>query len=110
MALRLIILGILGGLLGGQLNRAIYRWAWNKRLISPWSALPDGAPVRHWHDRIPIVGWWFLRRETKQHGRGFWVRPMLIELLVAVGLPALYWWEISGGILPDYSTCSKRRR
>ncbi len=33
-------------------------------------------------------------REASVHGRGFWIRPMLIELGFALGLPWLYWWEI----------------
>ena len=28
------------------------------------------------------------------HGRGFWMRPMLVEIVAAVGVPALYWWEV----------------
>ncbi len=95
-----VVLFLLGACLGGQLNRAVYRWAWNKRLISPWSAAPAGLPRRTWRDRIPIVGWWYLRREHPEHGSGFWLRPMLIEIVCGLGLPALYGWEIGGHLLP----------
>jgi leader peptidase (prepilin peptidase) / N-methyltransferase len=35
-----------------------------------------------------------LRREATLHGWGFWLRPMLLELLCGLGLAALYWWEV----------------
>ena len=42
-----------------------------------------------------------MRREASLHGRGFWVRPMLVELFTGIGLAALYWWEIGQlGLLP----------
>ena len=43
---------------------------------------------------MPILGWWFLRREEKFHGARFWVRPMLLELIFALGVPALFWLEV----------------
>ena len=43
---------------------------------------------------MPIFGWLGLRRESKLHGRGFWIRPMLVELFSGVGLAVLYWWEV----------------
>jgi prepilin signal peptidase PulO-like enzyme (type II secretory pathway) len=96
----LLIVLVLGALVGGQVNRAIYGLAWNRRTISPWSTAVGGQGTRRWSDRIPVVGWWFLRRESGEHGAGFWCRPMLIELLLAVGLAALYWLERHQGLLP----------
>ncbi len=93
LELRLAGLAVLGALLGSLLNLAIYRWAWDKRSISPWSAPAPQAPPRTAADGVPIVGWLFLRREAPLHGRAFWLRPMGIELAVAFGLPWLYWWE-----------------
>jgi leader peptidase (prepilin peptidase)/N-methyltransferase len=98
--LRLALLFVGGALVGGQLNRGIYRLAWHRRLIGPWSAPDPKAPPRQWWDRVPIVGWWGLRRESKVHGRGFWVRPMLIELATAIGFAWLYQWEIEARLLP----------
>ena len=85
---------LLGTLLGSQINRAIYRWAWFSRLISPWSPADSKAPARRWPDRLPVIGWLGLRRETTIHGAGFWIRPLLLEIGVGVGLAGLYWWEI----------------
>lgn len=101
MIARLAALVLLGAFIGGQINRAIYRWAWNQRSISPWSLPPSGASARTWRDRLPIVGWWWMRRETPLHGPGFWLRPLIIELTFAIALAALYWWETRGGLLPQ---------
>jgi prepilin signal peptidase PulO-like enzyme (type II secretory pathway) len=84
----------LGALVGGQINRGIYRLAWNQRAIGPWSPPHEKAARRRWFDRIPIFGWVGLAREAEIHGRGFWVRPLLIELAVATGYAALYWYEV----------------
>ncbi len=94
-----IALFFFGGLLASQVNRAIYSWAWfNPRLISPWSPMHDEAAPRKWIDRIPIVGWLAMRRDVKVHGTGFWVRPLLIEVAFAVGLPLFYQWQVEGGL------------
>jgi prepilin signal peptidase PulO-like enzyme (type II secretory pathway) len=100
--LRLLGLAIIGAWLGSLLNLAIYRLSYIQRSISPWSAPPANAPARRWSDRLPILGWFGLRRETRLHGTGFWVRPMLIELLAGLGLAGLYWWEVRlEGLLPE---------
>jgi prepilin signal peptidase PulO-like enzyme (type II secretory pathway) len=85
---------VAGAALGGQLNRGIYRLAWHARSIGPWSAPLPGAPPRRGVDRVPILGWLFLGRESALHGRWFWLRPLLIELALGVGLAWLYHYEI----------------
>ena len=91
------------GLFGGALaNWMIYRFAYfNPRPISPWGPRPDAATPRTYWDRLPVVGWCFLRRESKLHGRGFWIRPLLIELGTAISLVWLFQFETqSGELLP----------
>jgi leader peptidase (prepilin peptidase) / N-methyltransferase len=101
MPLRLALLFVLGACAGGVVNWAIYSLAWNSRKISPWSRRDPSAPPRRLADRLPIVGWLGLRRESSLHGRGFWIRPMLLEIIVGIGFAALYWWEIGeAGLLP----------
>jgi len=99
---RLALLFGLGVALGGLINLAIYRWAWNRRSISPWSAPLPKAPARKLSDRLPIIGWLGLRREAGLHGRGFWIRPLLVELGTGSLFAALYWWEVArqGLLLP----------
>jgi prepilin signal peptidase PulO-like enzyme (type II secretory pathway) len=58
------------------------------------------VPRRGWRDYLPIVGWFFLARESGKWGRGFWVRPVLMDLAVAGGLTLLYYWEVTEQLLP----------
>lgn len=100
--LRLMIVAI-AGLIGGALaNHVIYTFAYfNPRPISPWGVKAEGVGGRKLSDRIPVVGWFGLRREASVHGSGFWVRPLLIELAMAIAMPSLYWFETqAGGLLP----------
>jgi len=93
-AYRLAGLFLLGACAGSFLNWAIYQFAWSPRWTSPWTTPPEGKPPRNVGDRLPIVGWVNLRREAVDHGRGFWIRPLLIELGFGVAIAWLYWWEV----------------
>lgn len=95
LPVRLTVLFVVGACVASLLNAAVYAWAWVPRLVSPWQSEAEGVATRSWADRLPIVGWWRLRRDAGVLGRGFWVRPMLIELACGIGLTALYWWEVS---------------
>ncbi len=97
IALLYASLAIIGAAAGSVVNLAVYRLAWHQRSYSPWSAPLETAPPRHWSDRIPIYGWFGLRREASLHGKWFWVRPMLVEFVMAAGAVALYWWEVKEG-------------
>ena len=90
----LAVLFVVGIVVGTQLNRGIYRLAWYPRLIGPWSPAHADAPPRRPLDRVPVVGWIGLARESSLHGRGFWVRPLLIELGTGACFAALYWHEV----------------
>jgi leader peptidase (prepilin peptidase)/N-methyltransferase len=92
--IRLLLLAGLGFLAAGAINLAVYRLAWNKRSISPWSAPTDAHLRRGWADRIPLAGWWRLRREATLHGPAFWVRPLAVELFLAATFAGLYAWEV----------------
>src|SRR5262245_44397224 len=84
-----------------MVNLAVYRLAWHPRSISPWSSPLPKAPPRQWSDRIPIVGWLGLRRESRVHGGPVWRRPMIVEICGAILFPWLYRWEVLQlGILP----------
>lgn len=94
-AVQLTIVAIVGACLGALVNWATYRFAWfNPREISPWGPKPESVAARKKSDKLPLLGWWGLRREHKVHGRGFWIRPLLVELAMAMGLALLYWWEV----------------
>lgn len=100
LALRMAGVFALGLVAGGAINWAIYTLAWNRRLISPWAAADPKAPTRRWSDRIPVVGWLGLARETSLHGSLFWVRPAILEVGFAAGMAGLYAFEIQGGLAP----------
>ena len=93
----LLLIGV--GIFGGALaNDAIYRYAYyRQRPVSPWMAPDAEAPKRHWSDRIPVWGWMGLSRESSLHGRGFWIRPLLIEVGLAIALVAYYFYAVRGG-------------
>jgi prepilin signal peptidase PulO-like enzyme (type II secretory pathway) len=102
IAVRLGLLTLLGLAAGALANYLIYGFAYfNRRAISPWGHGPEGGPARRASDRVPVFGWWGLRRESEIHGPGFWIRPMLIELGMPLALIWLYFFETQwGGLLP----------
>jgi leader peptidase (prepilin peptidase)/N-methyltransferase len=93
LVIRLAGLFVLGALFGGWINWAVYRLAWNQRSISPWSRPLPAAPPRKLTDRVPIFGWFGLRREVRLHGPRFWLRPLAVEVFSGVALATLYVWE-----------------
>lgn len=102
LAARLALVFFMAALAASWANAAIYAWAWTPRQLSPWQRMPEDAPPRSWADRLPIIGWLRLQRESSLHGFGFWLRPLLIEFGFAVGLMLLYWWEVDQrGLLPS---------
>lgn len=95
-----LVVFIAGIILGPLINYAIYAWAYFPRAISPWqrresemSPLPTGAYV-------PFLGWLHRRDESKKWGSGFWIRPMLIEVLVPILLVVLYREMMAGLTIP----------
>ncbi len=94
LALRLVAVFVVGVCLGSFVNWAIYALAWTPRPISPWSRLPVDSPRDAGRIACPYLGWLALRREADMHGRGFWIRPLLLEVGFGVALALLYWWEV----------------
>jgi len=92
--------GVVGALLGAAINRATVVWRWFLPLpYGPWSPPAESGGRRTWFDRLPIVGWIALRRESHVHGRGYWIRPLTVELLAAIALPLfLHWSRVDGGL------------
>ncbi len=97
---QILLLALLGAMIGSAINYGIYAWTWLlRRSISPWQPPHPNAPKRAWMDRIPVLGWLALRREQSLHGKWFWIRPMMIELIWLVGLPWFYFWQLGGGLV-----------
>lgn len=91
---RLLALFSLGVLVGNLINFAVYAWAYTPRCESPWLRAHPRDARDGWLDRLPLVGWYRLRRKSAQLGSGFWVRPMVVELLTGLLFAWLYDWEI----------------
>ncbi len=109
LSLRILGLFLLGAAVGGWINLGAYRLAWRQRAISPWTPAPSGASRRRRSDLVPIIGWWFLSRDSALHGRGYWIRPLLVELFTGLLFAVLYWWDtqadangllVANGVLP----------
>jgi leader peptidase (prepilin peptidase) / N-methyltransferase len=96
----ILVLLVAGGLAGSIANWAIVSLGyWRRRPASPWCAPDEAARPRQWFDRIPVFGWFGMRREVPLHGRGFWIRPLLIELVFAVGAVWFWQWQHDGGLV-----------
>ncbi|XZE51966.1 prepilin peptidase [Planctomycetaceae bacterium SH139] len=94
LSVRVAVIVGCGFVLAGLANWVIYTLAYFPRPISPWAPPAAGAPPRRWYDRLPLVGWIGLRREAFLHGRWFWLRPLLIELLFPIALVAYYRYAV----------------
>lgn len=81
------------------INWAIYSWAYYKQLLGPWAPSASTRP-RSWLDHLPVLGWLRLRSEADKHGKGYWIRPLLIELLFPALMTWYYLHYVSGGSLP----------
>lgn len=91
---RLLLLALAGGALGALVNWLVDRVRWERTFHSPWHA-SAGRPPRGPHHYLPVWGWLARRHESRHYGQHFWLRPLAIELLLIVALPALYWYEIA---------------
>ena len=94
LPLALIVLFVMGAGVGSLVNLGVATLAWDRRMIHPWLRPSPETPPRRRTDRVPVIGWWGMRRESPWHGRGFWIRPLLVELLLGAAFAALYWWEL----------------
>ncbi|MFC1757597.1 prepilin peptidase [Planctomycetota bacterium] len=97
---RVGIVCLIAAFVAGQINRGIFRLAWMPRDMGPWSPPAQKTPPRKWWDRLPIIGWFGLARESPVHGAGFWHRPFLIELGFVLGMAFLYVFELHQGLYP----------
>lgn len=94
MEVRLAVLFALGIVAGNLANSAIYAWAFEPRRDSPWLRRHPRDERSHWLDFVPLYGWRRLSRKSSELGRGFWLRPIIVELLVGALFAGLYYWEI----------------
>ncbi|MEZ6093512.1 MAG: A24 family peptidase [Pirellulaceae bacterium] len=95
-----LILFCFGALIGTVVNWAIYQLCYFRvRSISPFSTPDEQASRRQFVDYLPIVGWLRMKSDSAIHGRGFWIRPMLIEVTLGCFAVWFYQWQIHGGLI-----------
>ncbi|HEX3657595.1 MAG TPA: A24 family peptidase [Pirellulales bacterium] len=94
LTFRTLLVFLLGTVLGGLVNWAVYSLCYQPRPTSPWSRSHPKDSDDRWLDRLPLWGWWRLRRKGKLLGYEFWLRPLLVEVVSGALLAGLYWWEI----------------
>jgi prepilin signal peptidase PulO-like enzyme (type II secretory pathway) len=92
--LHLIVLFAIGATLGSIVNWAIFSLRFNPVPKSPWSDTHPRDALDGWQDRLPLVGWWRLRRKGKTLGYEFWIRPLVIEIFCGLLATGLYAWEV----------------
>jgi prepilin signal peptidase PulO-like enzyme (type II secretory pathway) len=91
---------IAGLVLGSSINHAIYAWAYFPRAIDPWQRRPEGLPHLPWPAYLPVLGWFWRGGESSTWGKGFWIRPLLIEVSIPILLVALYRAMMNGLTIP----------
>lgn len=93
------VLLITGFLVGAFINFAIYQFAYFPRPVSPWQRKDCTL-----FERLPVLGWLTRSRHRSELGNWFWLRPMLIEALLPVGLIALWRRVTHGQLVPSVDT------
>jgi leader peptidase (prepilin peptidase) / N-methyltransferase len=94
-----IPLFIFGAMVGAIANWAICTLRFYGILPhSPWGPQHPDVSVRRATDYLPIFGWLTLRRDASVLGRGFWIRPLVVELGFACGAVWFYHWLAGGGL------------
>jgi prepilin signal peptidase PulO-like enzyme (type II secretory pathway) len=92
--LHLLAVFALGVFAASIVNWAIYSLRFEPIATSPWSRAHPSDAHDSWRDRLPLIGWWRLRRKGKLLGYEFWIRPLVIELLCGLIAAGLYSWEV----------------
>ncbi len=99
LPLRLALVAVVAALMAAVVNWAVYAFAYHSEFDGPWSRKPPHDLTFGRADRVPLYGWWRLRRFTPRLGRRYWLQPLVVEIVCAVGAPWWYWWEtVRGGL------------
>ena len=107
LEIRCVVIALLGILYAATVNWGIYQLSYFHHHLGPWSRTKPAVGAYGWLDCVPIIGWFRLRRFDKQFGQRFWLRPMLLEAILPLFLAWLYYYEVSGGLLPHQNSIRK---
>lgn len=103
----LFVLAIIGAIIGIVVNWCIDNLGDKKPGLSPWSKQIRNELEHPFAHFIPVIGWFFRRRDQAALGRRFWVRPLLIEAAWIFGLPLFYLWCSNNGLTGDIAAPTK---
>src|SRR3569623_1104936 len=92
--LHLLAVFALGVCAASIVNWAIYSLRFSPVATSPWPPVHPCEARDSLRDRLPLIGWWRLRRKGKLLGYEFWIRPLVIELLCGLLAAGLYGREV----------------
>lgn len=93
----ILFLFLLGAVLGALINFAADGLGWVPKYRSPWQSPRSRLVIEF----VPIIGWLFRKKEAAAK-RFSLIRPLVVELLAAVGTVALWHWEVvNGSLLPE---------
>jgi leader peptidase (prepilin peptidase)/N-methyltransferase len=90
----LLILFALGAAFGSWLNVCIYRIPYEKSIVWPGSRCGKCLRPLKWYHNIPLLSYLLLQGRCGMCGQRFSIRYFLIELLVAVLFPLLFYVEV----------------
>jgi leader peptidase (prepilin peptidase)/N-methyltransferase len=105
----LICLFVLGSIVGSFLNVGIARLPFEKSVIWPGSRCGNCfQPIRIWNN-IPLLSYWLLRGRCRNCKMPFSMRYFFVELLVAVGFVAIFYFEIIRNIhhMPEFDSAAR---
>jgi hypothetical protein len=100
LGLRLLLLFVLGAAAGRLANWFSWRLVRIQRLDLARAARParrrgnespSGTP---WLSLVPLLGAWRARRADATRSEPTGWRPLAVEILLGIGVAALYWWEV----------------
>jgi leader peptidase (prepilin peptidase) / N-methyltransferase len=100
LPLRLLVVYLSAVVIAWCINWAIYSLAYTRYALGAWRSPATPQGTRSWLDWVPVVGWWRLSRESNVHGRGYWVRPFLMEVAFPLAIVWFYHFQTTGGTLP----------
>lgn len=90
-----VTLFVLGAIVGSFVNVWIARLSRDKSVIWPLSSRCGSCfqPIR-WYDNLPLISYLVLRGRCRTCGATFSARYLFVELIMAVGFPAIFYLEI----------------
>ncbi|MCX7700058.1 MAG: prepilin peptidase [Gemmataceae bacterium] len=90
-----VALFVFGAIVGSFINVWVARLPYEKSILWPLgSRCGQCYAVIRWYDNIPLLSYWLLRGRCRHCQAEFSIRYFLIELIVALGFPVIFYVEV----------------